>query len=253
MSDFWKKHDHSYRLFSQFCSTDDWYKITSAIAGAIVKYASSKSCQTSILDIGCGTGTSTETICEQIFTKTRCFPSLTIVEPSQTARERVKAHILPRSKLGPLYNSFSNIKEIPEDYVTDAILFLHSTYYIDNFEESLKDLINFHLRPGGAVFALVLPEQSPFFLDLPPLPNCANKVESLFRLFNLDESSFTLRSRFQFPDGDGFSKAELESLRRFWRPTIPTTEAFGNRLVKYADATLEIDFQDHLIIGKKLE
>jgi len=165
MIDFWTEFDKSYRLFSQFCDSDDWHRILRAVAGAVIHHVELTDCQLSLLDVGCGSGVASETICEQIYSQTRCFPSLSVVEPSSIARDRFSANILANADAGPLKHSFRTICEIPSDFKVDAILFLHSTYYLDDLEKELRRLVDSNLRPGGAVFTLVLPEQSPFFWE----------------------------------------------------------------------------------------
>lgn len=251
MTDFWAQFDKSYRLFSQFCDSDDWHLILKVVAGAITKYAGNPNCQISILDVGCGSGAGSQTVCEQIYSKTGCFPSLSIVEPSSIARDRLKSNTLPGSDGGPLNLAAETIDSLPSDLKVDAILFLHSTYYIEEMEKQLKKPVDSHLRPGGAVCALVLPEQSPFFLGLPPLTNCSNEVETIFKSMNLDTRSVTLKSRFLLPKGGAFTDAEMDALRKFFMPIANSSAEFKKRLDDYRNHDGQIDFQDHLLIGKK--
>jgi SAM-dependent methyltransferase len=251
MSDFWAQFDKSYRLFSQFCDSDDWHLILKVVAGAVIKYAGNPSCQISILDVGCGSGAATQTVCEQIYAKTGCFPSLSVVEPSSVALARLASNTLPNSDCGPLHHAVTEVDKLPSELRVDAILFLHSTYYIDDLESKLKKLVDFHLRPGGAICALVLPEQSPFFLSLPCLANCSDAVESIFRSLNLVSRSVTLKSRFLLPKGGEFAEAEWEALQKFVMPSANSLAAFKERLNQHKDQDGQIDFQDHLLIGKK--
>lgn len=251
MSDFWTQFDESYRLFSQFCDSDDWHLILKVVAGAVIKYAGNPNCQISILDVGCGSGVASETICEQIYVRTRCFPSLSVVEPSSKARGRLKSNTLSDSFCGPLKHTAEKLASLPSDLKVDAILFLHSTYYIEELEKQLKKVVDSHLRPTGAVFALVLPDQSPFFLDLPHLANCSDEVEAMFKSMNLETYSVLLKSRFRLPKGGEFSDAELDSLRKFVMPSANSSSEFKKRLADYTNHDGEIDFQDHLLIGKK--
>jgi hypothetical protein len=251
MIDFWTQFDKSYRLFSQFCDSDDWHIIIKAVAGAIIEYAGNPNCQISILDVGSGNGVASQTLCEQIYSRTRCFPSLSVVEPSSIARGRLESNILFSSDSGPLIYASEIVEYLPSDLKVDAILFLHSTYYIDEMDKLLKKLVDTHLRQGGAVCVLVLPEQSPFFLNLPCLDNCSDAIEKMFKLMNLETHSFLLQSRFLFPKGGEFADAELDVLRKFFMPSVGSTTAFKKRLNDYKNHNGEIDFQDHLLIGKK--
>lgn len=250
MTDFWTQFDKSYRLFSQYCDSDDWHLILKAVAGAVVKYAGNPNCQISILDVGCGSGAATQTVCEQIYSRTGCFPSLSVVEPSSMARGRLTSNTLLKADCGPLHHAVEQVSKLPADLKVDAILFLHSTYYICDLQKDLSILVNTHLRPGGAVCALVLPEQSPFFLGLPCLANCSDTVEGTFRALNLATHSVTLRSRFLLPKGGEFTDAEWEALRRFVMPSATSVAAFKERLNEHKNHEGQIDFQDHLLIGK---
>lgn len=251
MTDFWAQFDKSYRLFSQFCDSDDWHLILKVVAGAVVKYAGNPSCQISILDVGCGSGAATQTVCEQIYARTGCFPSLSVVEPSSMARGRLASNTLHNTDCGPLHHTVEHLDNLPTDLKVDVILFLHSTYYIDDLENNVKRLVNSHLRPGGAICALVLPERSPFFLGLPCLTNCSDAVERIFTSMNLATRSVTLRSRFLLPKGGEFTEAEWEALRKFVMPSATSVAAFKERFNQQKDRDGQIDFQDHLLIGKK--
>lgn len=251
MTDFWAQFDKSYRLFSQYCDSDDWHLILKVVAGAVVKYAGNPTCQIAILDVGCGSGAATQTVCEQIYARTGCFPSLSVVEPSSMARGRLASNTLPNADCGPLHHAVGQINQLPAELKVDAILFLHSTYYIDDLEKDLATLVNTHLRPGGAVCALVLPEQSPFFFGLPCLANCSDAVEQTFQALSLTTHSVTLRSRFLLPKGGEFTDSEWEALRKFVMPSATTVAAFKERLNQYKDHDGQIDFQDHLLIGMK--
>ena len=251
MIDFWVQFDKSYRFFSQFCDSDDWHLILKAVAGAVIEYAGNPSCQISILDVGSGNGVASQTLCEQIYSRTRCFPSLSVIENSSMAQDRLKSNILFSSDCGPLKYATERAEKLPSDFKVDAILFLHSTYYIDEINKLLKKLVDTHLRPGGAVIVLVLPEQSPFFLDLPRLDNCSDAIETMFKTMNLETHSFTFQSRFLFPKGGEFDDNELDLLRKFFMQNSGSTTEFKNRLNDYKNRNGEIDFQDHLLIGKK--
>lgn len=251
MNDFWAQFDKSYRLFSQFCDSDDWHRILKAVAGAVAQYAGNPDSQISILDVGCGSGVATQTICEMVYSASGCFPTLVTVEPSVMARSRLETNILQDSDCGPLRHNIAQLDALPADLRVDAILFLHSTYYIDDLSNALENLVKSHLRPTGAVCALVLPENSPFFMDLPCLPNCSDALEAMFKRLGLEVSSFTLKSRFLFPEGGEFSDAEYDALRRFWMPSARNLQDFKMRVKEY-HAQSEIDFQDHLLVGKSV-
>lgn len=249
MIDFWAQFDKSYRLFSQFCNSDDWHTILRAVAGAITNYAGGPDCQISLLDVGCGSGVASQTVCKQIYARSGCFPSLFVVEPSAIARRRVESTVLSRADCGPLHRIAEQLEKLPVDLKVDAILFLHSTYYIEDLEKTLPNLVRSHLRVNGVVCALVLPEQSSFFLDLPSLPNCSDAIEAIFESIPLKTHSVTLKSRFMFPKSGDFSDAEFDALRRFWMPSARTPVEFKQRLDSYKNHDGEMDFQDHLLIG----
>ncbi len=251
MIDFWDEFDKSYRFFCQFCETDDWHIILKAVAGAVVRHTSACDCQLSLLDVGCGTGIATETICEIIYARTRRFPKLSIVEPSPIARQRLAHNALTESDCGPLIHTFETLDDVSDDVKFDGILFLHSTYYIDKIEEKLRRLVERNLRTKGAVFALVLPEESPFFLGAPCLANCSDAVEMTFRKLGLRIRTSTLKSRFYLPGNGGFTDAEADLIRKFFLPAADTANCFRRILSQYLGEEREIDFKDHLLIGEK--
>ncbi len=252
MIDFWTQFDKSYRLFSQFCDPDDWHTILKVVAGAIIRHAYVPECQISLLDVGCGNRIASETICEIIYARTRCFPSISIVEPSPIARERLVNNALADSDCGPLTHTYKTLDDVPDDLTVDGIMFLHSTYYIDGMEDKLRKLVECNLRSKGAVFALVLPEQSPFFLGAPCLMNCSDAVELLFHKLGLEIRTSTLKSCFYLPGNGGFTDAEADLIRKFFLPAADSANRFRRILNQYLGAEREIDFQDHLLVGRKM-
>ena len=251
MSDFWLQHDKSYRLFSQYCDTDDWHNILKAVAGAITEVAKPK-CQMSLLDVGCGTGIATETICERIFSNTKNFPQLTVVEPSQVARSRVAANLLYQSEGGVLRNVYASLNELPENARFDVIMFLHSTYYIRNFQATIKVLVERHLYPGGKIVMLVLPEESSFFLQLTALQNCMSGVKHDLQSIGLhDIKDHHLQSRFLLPESYNLTENEWKSLCQFFRPEGIELEQFKKLIKRDMAINNSLDFQDYLVTGKK--
>jgi SAM-dependent methyltransferase len=251
MNDPWFAIDKPYRLFSQFCDSDDWHIIVKAVAGALVRFSGKdkENVQLSFLDVGCGNGAATQTVCEQIYALTGCFPALYAVEPSRLARGRLANNVLAAGAGGPLKAVFEDLEHLAQNLIFDAAIFLHSTYYIEDLASRVQILANRHLRSKGLVAALVLSESSPFFLGLPPLHNCSDEVERTFGSIGLTTKSFVLRSRFIMPRIGGFSDGELEALRMFMAPGVGSVAAFSKLLDHHAGSRREMDFQDHLIVG----
>jgi hypothetical protein len=166
------------------------------------------------------------------------------------ARGWLDANILRTTHCGPLVSVAENFDRIAEDLKVDAILFLHSTYYFDDFQNVLERLTTSHLRAAGIVCALVLPEQSPFFLNLPPLQNCSDAVEAAIKAVGLKPYPLTLKSRFRLPKGGELTDSEWQLLQQFFIPDSKNLAEFKKRLHSYVSDQEEIDFQDHLIVGK---
>lgn len=253
MTDFWSQFDKSYRFFSQFCDTDDWHVILAAVAGVVTE-AAKPNVQMSLLDVGCGIGIATETICELIFAKTKSLPQLTVVEPSQIARDRITANLLCHNDGGALKATYKSLDELPDGTKFDAIMFLHSSYYIANFKKALQKLVQHHLYPGGTITVLVLPEDSSFFLQLGALPNCMESVQSNFRDCGLHGITvYQLQSRFRLPKDCSLTENEWKSLCSFVRPEGIKIEEFKARIKREYAGGRPLDFQDCLVLGKKPE
>lgn len=250
MSDFWTQFDKPYRFFSQFCDSDDWHTILAAVAGAVTETAM-PNVGMSILDVGCGTGVATETICEMIFSKTKNFPQVTVVEPSKIARDRVEANLLGHHEGGVLKASHKALCELESGVKFDSIMFLHSTYYVSDFTGTLKKLVRNHLYPGGTIVALVLSEDSSFFLQLGALPNCLNSLSHDFRKVGLHGiREHQLQSRFHLPKNWSLSEKEWKSLCTFFRPEGIGVEEFKRRITQELSKDHYLDFQDYLLIAK---
>lgn len=251
MIDFWSQFDKPYRLFSQFCDSDDWHVILTAVAGAVMQ-AAKPDVQIALLDVGCGNGVATETICEVVFTQTKVLPKLTVVEPSQKARDRIEGNLLWHSDGGILHGNYKALDDLPGQAKFDAIMFLHSTYYLNNFKRLLKKLVQNHLYPGGKIVVLVLPEDSSFFLGLGALPNCMGAVESDCRDSGLHGIAVhQLQSRFRLPKDCRLSEPEWKLLCSFFRPEGVALEEFKARMKGEFASCAPLDFQDCLVVGTK--
>jgi len=246
--DFWASLGEAYRVFSAYCRYDDWHHILNILVDRIVQINARTS--VCLLDVGCGLGRNTLSISEALFTRTGHRPVIDVVEPSSIARSTVRALMPPHSRGGFLRTEYIDLGELDEQEY-DAILFIHSTYYITNLQEQIQSLAQRHLRPEGKLLFLVLPGASPFFLDSGPLPNTAEKVELILDELRLLRHSMSLPSRFLFGDGRFLLTADTaSSLRQFMKCESMTDDEFCNVIADRAKHGA-IDFGDRLIIGSK--
>jgi SAM-dependent methyltransferase len=249
MSDFWNEFDEAYRLFSQYCDTNDWHRILESIAGAVAATKPASGSALTVLDVGCGNAVATQTICEQVFAATGWFPQLGVVEPSIIARERLYGHLLVSSTGGPMELAAKSIEAIPANRQFDAIVFVHSTYYVAHLADQLQVLVDVHLAPSGAVIVLALPRYSPFFLGLPPLPHCADEVHMILSRMGLRVESYQLRSRFRLPTQ--VSAVQWEHLMRFMAPHVSDLTSFQALVKQFLCKARVADFGDHLLVGRR--
>lgn len=246
--DFWTSIGDAYRIFSAYCRYDDWQHILNVLADRIVQINDrTSSC---ILDVGCGLGRNTLSISEALFTRTGHRPIVDIVEPSLLARSTVQNLIPTHSQGGFLRSEYGSIGELDKrEY--DAVLFLHSTYYINQLQEQLSVLTKKHLRTDGKLLFLVLPGTSPFFIRSQRLPNTAERLELMLDELHLARQSLSLSSRFLFGHKHLLTTETVSSLRRFMNCEDMTDEEFCDVLLQKANRG-EIDFGDRLIIAGRV-
>jgi len=247
--DFWKEYGEGYILFSQLFSYENWQTILSRIASEISNVRSSAS--VSILDVGSGYGINILNILQMLYSEKKVRHILDVVEPSEQARLILRA-LIPNETLGGfLRNVYSSIADISVK-VFDAVLVMHSSYYIDSFETELAKIYNQNVTVGGLVILLALPDTSPFFLQRKELylPNTSTRIKGYLNREGIEYKTFALRSRFLFPNKIILSKKGMNALYKFMtRGLIPEPE-FIVALDKLRSGEA-VDFGDELIVIRK--
>lgn len=249
MSDFWKEYSKSFMIFSQYCSYTDWADILKRIANEIA--SSNKSNSLSIIDVGTGYGKNINEIMEILFTNNRIRNILDVVEPSNQIHSIIRSLITDFKDDGYLRNLFSNISNF-EDKKYDVILFMHSSYYIHDFNNILFKLCSNNLHENGKILILSLPDTSPFFLkksDL-SLPNTSTSIKVFLERISIGYNSYPFSSKFFFNDKFLLSEKTCDHLYHFFTRKLIEKDEFVECIKKVCKNGV-IDFNDELIIIRK--
>ena len=238
-------------MFSKFCDFNDWQSILNRIASEIIEVQDNK--PLSILDVGAGLGINTECIANIVFTHRKIRNSIDIIEPSQHAREIARRLMVSEDKGGILRNFFPNLSDI-NTRKYDVVIFLHSTYYINDFYNWLQKIFRNNLREGGKVLVLAIPSDSPFFLDPKlALPHTSSQIKYYLSQKGFEFTPYSLTSKFYINTHFIFSEIEIDHLYHFMtssKSNIISREEFCERLKSKASSGV-IDFQDELIVIRK--
>ena len=196
--DFWAKHDINYRVFSHFCDSEDWHNILKSIAA---QFRWDDGLSRSVLDVGAGTGINTTALMEILYAQQNCRHFVSTLEPSAKARERIEHNIIYEKDGGFLRDIFATYSEL-NGRKFDAIVFLHSSYYVTDFEQQLTQLYRDNLYEGGVIVIVTLSRDSPFFLGYPPsVPNTAESITQWIKAVGFKYDVKILPSHFRLPQG----------------------------------------------------
>jgi SAM-dependent methyltransferase len=246
--DFWQKHDIHYRLFSQFCDLDDWYNILLTIASHFTWKGPRVS--RALLDVGAGTGINTNALLEMLYAKHQVRHVVSVVEPSSIARKRIATNVVPELEGGFLRHVFAHFSELGNRRF-DGVLFLHSTYYIPDFELVLRRTVREHTEKGGVVVCAALAGNSPFFLgQTPAQPNLSEDIERIAKANRWRYDVQLLPSHYRVPDTIQLAERTLKHLHSFVCDGTAMTfqdfvSAFRTHLVTASGAG--VDLKDRLI------
>lgn len=249
--DFWDKHDVNYRVFSHFCDTEDWHNILKAVAA---QFRWDDGLSRSILDIGAGTGINTTALLEILYAQQYCRHFVSTLEPSGKARERIEHNIIYENDGGFLREIFATYSELG-DRKFDAILFLHSSYYVPDFERQLAQLFRDNLYDGGVIVIVVLSRDSPFFLGHPPsVPNTAEDITQWVKAVGYKYDVKILPSHFRLPRGLRPDQPLFSHLFSFVcdHTQIDASE-FNIKVARHlmCDDSIGVDLKDRLIVISK--
>ena len=253
INDFWTKFGQAYLVFSKFCDYEDWQSILKRIAEEIIAIQANR--PLAVLDVGAGYGINTMYISNIVFNHSRIRSVIDIIEPSKQARETAINLLVREVNGGTLKDAFSNLAEIGKRKY-DIILFLHSSYYIQDFHTWLKKIYVTNLRQGGKILILAIPDDSPFFID----PRSRLQFTSSQLKFTLSQGGFDftphqLRSRFYVNTNFVISSTEADQLYLFMAQTqIPnmSKEEFCLKLKEKASDGV-INLGDELLVIRKIK
>lgn len=252
-NDFWKQLGQSFLVFSKFCDFDDWQNILKRLACEIVSVNQQHAL--SILDVGAGLGINTECIANIIFSQNKIRNIIDIIEPSKSARDISRGLLVTEDKGGSIRNIFPGLVNV-KNQIYDVIMFIHSSYYINNFYLTLNSLLKYNLREGGKILILALPSESPFFLDPKlELPFTSSQIQYYLSQNDINFNAYTLTSKFFINTNFIFSQNEINQLYHFMTSSkkgILTKGKFCEILKSKAHNGI-IDFQDELIVIEKDE
>lgn len=249
MEDFWERYGESYQIFSQYCSYYDWQNILETIANEIAQAQKEQSY--SILDIGPGKGRNILEILEILFTKLRKRNILDIVEPSNIGVNILESLIVSVENGGYLRNIYRDTSNI-QDSKYNIILFMHSSYYINNFCELIFKLLSENLFNDGKLLILTLPYESPFFLGKSELylPNTTEEIIGILEEKKIKYEVHRLESKFFLNKNFDISKSAMEKICFFMTREKISFNDFIILLKKHYKKGV-LDFSDDLIVIKK--
>lgn len=245
---FWKLDAQGYSVFGHYHSHLDWMIMRNRIIDVIVEASSGQPAK--ILDVGCGKGWNIQEIADTVLARTHERPTLDIVEPDSFARNVTESLLVPLQYSGMLGCSFSDIRQV-KSRKYDAILFMHSGYYIKDFDQEIKRLADGSLNHDGVIIVQTLPQDSAFFLNTTYLPNttgdvlaagnkvghaCAERFQSRF----LGE----VFDRYKTDDG-------IDLVKSFMDAREMTREEFMRKFLSFSDPTGSIDLRDDIVFITK--
>lgn len=245
--DFWTHSGGGYAALSMLSNPDDWAHIIDAIAGEISSSLAAKSAFCRFLDVGTGLGETAFRLSQRLLATYRIRSRATLVEPSARARDCARLRWLPLSYQDGA-SIVDTVEAVPDAERFDAILYIHSTYYVSDLRAQIRYLRS-RLARGGIFVFLALPKESPFFLGLGDLghKNLADAVDELLVSEGFQTCVTPLVSRVTIPE----SLWDSPGWRALWMKMYPTTfdEAqLQERLPSYIrDGT---NLADRLIVAK---
>lgn len=215
------------------------------IAEELLKIASDR--PLNVLDVGAGTGKTIAEILEYILSKTNKRTVLDVVEPSVYAKKLMSAFLVRREHGGFLDRIYDDAQEVQGDKY-DAVLFMHTSYEIADFQEVLLKLYETNLNQKGKILILSVSSASCFFLGRQELikANVSDQIISMLNEQGIKHTVKQLDSRFHL---SGNGKADPNSFEYFYSfmtdKKIPLEEF--KYLLDKANKQGQINFKDELI------
>jgi hypothetical protein len=187
----------SYQAFSYYCRFTDWLAITYAVAAELAR-SNLHNRKLRLLDVGSGPCASTNIVSKQLLDHFGKESSWDVVEPLEELIYSAQFVMQGDGERNGIRNRYQNLDLVPADTYGgyDAILFMHSTYYIHDLHGILDKVIARRWGLNTALIFLALPKSSAFFLGQEPLVynNAAEDVEQECRKRNFRVHKHILRS-----------------------------------------------------------
>lgn len=242
---FWKELGDSYQAFSTLSDEGDWQSIISQVASILALNTSTSKC---VLDYGSGLGSTASSIRRRLYGDHGILSSWVLYDPDDFARK--ESHIAMPSISNDM--KVLIIDSMPINQKIDVALFVHTTYYIDNFRRVLNRILDNFLDPvNGMIICVAMPSNSPFFIS--ELGNhhnwCAESIVDIAKSIGLKSDIIQLRSRFRWLPNLSKDDVLSKLIATFVCGKKPISseeiEIVRNRLVG------EVDFGDWLITLKR--
>ena len=241
----WSEIGDAYQSFSTMSDEGDWQLIISQIATIIAKSASGSR---NILDYGAGLGTTAASIRRQLYGVHGLLSSWSLYEPDSFARA---THQVLMPQVGK-YMPVNSLAAPPKSPCFDIVLFIHTSYYLSEFDKELEKIFNSLLsHNNGFVICVSMPKESPFFV--PELNNhiswSAQEIIETASSIGLQSEIIKLRSRFRWLPTLGEDQLLSKSIASF---------VCGGRDVSDHEINLvenklsgEVDFGDWMIVIRR--
>lgn len=240
----WDEIGDAYQAFSAMSDEGDWQSIITQVATIIAKNATGPR---SILDYGAGLGSTAASIRRQLYGTHGLLSSWFLYEPDSFARVAHPIMIPPVGKYMPV-NSYP---QLPKNTMVDIVLFIHTSYYISEFDKELeKSFASYLSENNGYALCISMPENSPFYI--PELKNSipwhAEEIIQAALAQGMKCETIKLRSRFRWLtmlEADSDLSRAIASFVCGGREVSPSE-------VKIVEKHLagEVDFGDWLIVIK---
>lgn len=240
----WKDLGDAYQAFSALSDEGDWQSLMMQIASVV---ASNAKRTRRILDYGAGLGSTAASIRRRIYGDHGLFSSWVLYEPDRWARE-ASAFIMP--PLGATMDVA--ITECVPKTKCDVALFVHTSYYVADFDRELKRVFD-DLLSGEEALAIcvAMPHNSPFFID--GINNrhfwTSDVIVDSAKKIGLRCDVIPMRSRFRLLA----DVVEDEKLLRLVASFVCGRVAVSNEEVALVKRKLigEVDFGDWLVVIRR--
>lgn len=241
---FWPKLRDAYQAFCTLSDEGDWQSIILQIAAIV---ASNAIAPRHILDYGAGLGSTAASIRRRLYGDHGLPSSWVLYDPDSFARS---ASLISMPELGKSM-AIGIADVIPIEGKFDVVLFVHTSYYITDFDKELDRVFESLLSTeSGFVICVAMPRVSPFFIE--GLNNMhrwtAESIVDMASNKGMKCDVIKMRSRFRW-----LSELTSDSLlSRLITSFVCGTPSISESEIDVVNNNLvgEVDFGDWLIVIK---